>query len=276
LYVAHLDHGMRGGESRRDARFVKDMAGKARLGLVLKKISPTVGKSKLSLEERLREKRYAFFKEACRKTGAGVVATAHTLDDQAETVLMRIVKGASLKGLVGIHPVRVDKNLRFIRPLIEIEKKDITRFLKRKNIPFRTDRTNFENRFLRNAIRNKVLPYLEKYNPCVKRSLSNLADSLREDYEFIEEEKHRRRNLIRPGKYADYILLRDILLQPKALQREIVREALKRAGANIKKLTFRHWKDFDVFMRTREKGKSLDLPGSVRVVKAENRLVFVR
>lgn len=276
LYLAHMDHGIRGAESRRDAVFVKKLAESLGLKLACKKLNPKKIKSKLSLEERLREKRYDFFKKARLALRADCVATAHTLDDQAETVLMRIMKGASLKGAVGIHPVRADKDIKFIRPLIEIEKKDITEYLKKRKVPFRIDRTNLENRFLRNKIRNSILPYLEKINPRVKRSLFNLAESLREDYEFIEEEKKKRQSLIKSKKSSRYIGLPDILLQPKALQKEIVREALKSIGGNIKKLTFRHWKDIELFLRMKEKGKSLDLPGGVKIRKAENRLIFTK
>ncbi|UCD55839.1 MAG: tRNA lysidine(34) synthetase TilS [Candidatus Omnitrophota bacterium] len=274
LFVAHLNHGLRGEESERDARFVKCLAGKMGIKSVSKKLTPKKAKSKLSPEERLREKRYAFFKESCARVGADIVATAHTLDDQAETVMMRIIKGASLKGIVGIHPVRLDGNIKFIRPLIEIEKKDIIKYLKKNRVPFRIDRTNLENRFLRNRIRQRILPYLGKLNPCIKRSLFNLAENLREDYEFIEEEKKKRKSLIKSKKPLHYIVLSDILLQPGALRKEIVREALKSTGGNIKKLTFRHWRDVNNFIRTKKSGKFIDLPGGVKIKKTRDRLIF--
>ena len=276
LYVAHLDHSLRGRESQGDALFVKKLSDKLGIKVVRSKLSKRKSKSKLSLEEILREKRYEFFKKAARKLRVGTVATAHTLDDQAETVLMRLIKGASLKGVVGIHPVRIDKDIKFVRPLIETEKKDILKYLKEKKVPFRTDRTNLEDKFLRNRVRNKVLPYLAKINPRIKRSLFNVAESLREDFEFIEKEKRKTRRLIKTKKSDRHILLRDILLQPKALQKEIIREAMLSIGGNIKKLSFRHWKDIDLFVRRTEKGKSLDLPGRVRIRKTHDSLIFTR
>ena len=189
---------------------------------------------------------------------------------------MRIIKGASLKGVVGIHPVRSEGKLKFIRPLLEVEKKDILKFLKKRKIAFRIDSTNTEERFLRNRVRNKVLPYLAKVNPRIKRALFNLAESLREDFEFIEWEKRRRKAVIKSGKRLSYIELCDILLQPRALRKEIVREALGVSGGNIKKLTYRHWKDIDDFLRTKQKGKSMDLPGGVRVQKTRDRLIFIK
>jgi tRNA(Ile)-lysidine synthase len=276
LCAAHLNHGTRGKESERDAQFVRKLARSLRIKLYYGKLTPLTGVgSKFSPEERLREKRYVFFEKAASAMKCRIVATAHTLDDQAETVLMRIIKGAALRGIVGIHPARVTKNIKFIRPLIEIEKKDIHLFLKNKKIPFRVDRTNSENRFLRNRIRNRVLPYLSKINPRLKRSLSNLAESLRQDFEFIEEEIKKIKPSIKAKKKSlRYVLLRDILLQPKALQKEIVREAFKETGGNIKKLTFRHWRDVDSLIRKKEIGKSLDLPGRVKMRKTRDRIIF--
>ncbi|MBL7155521.1 MAG: tRNA lysidine(34) synthetase TilS [Candidatus Omnitrophica bacterium] len=276
LCVAHIDHAIRGKESRQDALFVKDLAGSLGLKLAFTKLSSKKTKSKLSLEERLREKRYNFFKKAAIKLGAKVVATAHTLDDQAETVLMRVIKGTSLKGIVGIHPLWNTGSIKFIRPLVELEKNGMLEYLHKKKIRFRVDKTNREDRFLRNRVRNRILPYLEKTNPRIKRSLFNLAESLREDFEFIEEEKAKRIRIIKTKKALCYISLRDIFLQPKALRKEIVREALKAVGANIKKLTFRHWKDIDIFIRAKKIGKSMDLPGSVKMCKVRDRLIFTK
>ncbi|MBN1354500.1 MAG: tRNA lysidine(34) synthetase TilS [Candidatus Omnitrophica bacterium] len=280
LYLAHLDHGIRGAESRRDALFVKKLADKLGIKLYSGRLKPAHAakraKARLSLEEELRNKRYAFFKKAAASSGARTVVTAHTLDDQAETVLMRVIKGTALKGLIGIHPVRTDGIIRFARPLIEIEKSEITNYLKNEKIPFRTDSTNRDDKFLRNRIRNKVLPYLEKINPQIRRSLSNLADSLREDFEFIESEKKKIDKMVKTGKHARHIPLADILLQHKALRKEIAREALKSVGGNIKKLTFRHWKDIDGLIRTKKSGKSLDLPGAVKISKTAEKLIFAK
>ena len=275
LYVVHVNHNTRGKESERDAQFIKNLSKTLRIKIACRKLNnPTKAKSKFSLEERLRAARYEFFENAARRLKVRTVATAHTLDDQAETVLMRIIKGASLKGIIGIHPVRDDKHVKFIRPVIDIEKRDIVEYLKKKRLPFRIDRTNEEEKFLRNKIRKKIMPYLAKINPRIRRSLFNLAESLREDFEFIEEEKAKRLRLIKTKPPAQYILLKDVLLQPKALQRELVREALKKSGANIKKLNYRHWKDIDKLLRTSGRGKSLDLPGGVRAIKEAKKIIF--
>ena len=273
LFIAHLDHGIRGRESQEDALFVKRLSKSLKIKVNFKKLKKIPKRSKISLEEYLREERYKFFKDSCKKFGISIVATAHTMDDQAETVLMRIIKGVSLKGLIGIHPVRIDKKIRFIRPLIETEKKDIVSHLDENRIKYRIDKTNLENKFLRNRIRNEVFPFLLKVNPRLKRSLSSMAESLMEDYDFIESEKIKRIKAFKKGKSCT-ILIRDVLMQPKAIRKELVREALKSVGGNMKKFSYRHWKDIDTFISKTEKNSSLDLPGAIKIRKIENRLVF--
>ncbi|MFH1381101.1 MAG: tRNA lysidine(34) synthetase TilS [Candidatus Omnitrophota bacterium] len=276
IYAAHMDHGIRGADSKKDAEFVLNLAKKLKVKCAYEKLNPKKLNSKLSLEENLREKRYEFLKKSAGKFKLNTIATAHTLDDQAETVLMRITKGTSLKGLVGIHPVRDDKKFKFIRPVIEIEKAEILKYLKVNKILFRTDKTNFQNTFLRNRIRNRVLPYLAKINPRIKRSLFNLSVSLSEDFEFIESEKKKRSGILKRACGMQCIMLKDVVLQPKAIQKELMRELIKSAGGNVKKLTFRHWKDIDELMRTKQSGKILNLPDKVSVKKEKDRLVFCR
>lgn len=276
LFVCHLDHSTRGKESSLDAKFVRRLAKKLNLRAVTAKIKEKQSSKKLSKEEWLREKRYLFFKRSARTVRADAIATAHTMDDQAETVIMRVIKGSSIKGLVGVHPVRFENKIKFIRPLIRFEKKELLRFLEKSKIPYCLDRTNKENAFFRNRIRNKLLPHLARYNPRIKRSLCNLAESLKEDFDFIAGEKKKRASLLKGEGPARSICLSSLLLQPKAIQKEMMRETLLLMGANVKKLTYRHWKDIEDFVTKKAKGKSLDLPDGVRVVKAENTINFIK
>lgn len=273
LLVANLDHGMRGKESISDSRFVLDLSGRLDIKCHHEKIR--ISRKDLSLgistEELLRKKRYEFFKKIASKARATVLATGHTLDDQAETILMRIIKGATMKGLVGILPTRMNNNIRIIRPLIHIEKNDILVFMKKNKMHFRTDRTNTDEKYFRNVTRKKILPYLSKYNPRLKRSLSQMAESLQEDYDFIETEKAKR-DLISAKNGKITINLRDIVIQPKSLQREILRDAIIKTGASVKKLTYRHWKEMDNFIRFKRRGQSIDLPGGVIMKREEKTL----
>jgi len=273
LFIANLDHGVRGRESHRDSLFVKKLAKDHKLRLFFKKLDFKKYK-KLSVEETLRLKRYDFFNKTAVKYRINKIATAHTADDLAETVLMRVIKGSSIKGMIGILPKRPAKFALCIRPLIEIEKNDILNFLNKNKISYRIDRTNFDNNYFRNAVRNRIMPYLSRYNPQIKRTLVNIAESLREDMEFIEKSKRERSALIKEGDDAVKIQIKDIAIQPKAIQKEILRDALIKIGSNIKKLNFRHWKDMETLIRIKPTGKSMDLPGGVRISKGKYEMLF--
>jgi len=274
IFVAHLNHAVRGKESDEDADFVRELSHRLGVKMVHGRLPSMKRHPKLSLEEWLRGERYKFLKQAAVRLKVKIIATAHTLDDQAETVLMRIIKGSSAKGLIGIHPVRYEGTVKYVRPLLEIEKTDILGYLADRNILFRRDSSNLKLDFLRNNIRRRVLPYLSRINPRIKYALFNLSSSLKEDFDFIEEEKRIRKKMIRTGKTMRYIPLGGLIAQPKALQREIIREALKSTGGNIKKLTYEHWRNIHLFLKSRPNGKSMDLPGNIKLRKSKKNLVF--
>lgn len=275
LAVAHLDHGLRGAESERDARFVEDLA--RGLGLVYlgARVDLKGRKEKgLSTEESGRAARYAFFRECARNLGANTIATGHTIDDQAETVLMRLIRGSSLKGAAGIPPVREDgSSLRVIRPLIELGKNEITRFLDDNGIAYRIDATNRDAVYFRNLTRHEIIPFLERYNPRLKTALSNFAAHLREDLSFINKEKEKRSAGIVSRRGGSVMLdLKEVIIQPRALVKEIVRDALESAGADLKKLSYKHWKEIEAFIRFKRGEGSLDLPGGVRMTRLKTEL----
>ena len=275
LVVCNLDHGIRGKESSADSSFVKKITEDSNLGFIHKKIDLSKKRSKdLSTEEIAREERYKFFNDAAGAVKAGVIATGHTLDDQAETILMRIIKGASLKGIIGISPVRQEGSLKIIRPLFELEKAEIERYLDERGVEYRIDSTNAEPIYFRNVIRRDIIPFLEKYNPRVKRALCSLAEHLREDFEFINEAKSAVGHFAHSAGASLEIKLKDLAIQPKALQKEIVRDALDKIGGEVKRLNFRHWKEMEQFIKHKRKGSSIDLPGDIRVTRTASSLVF--
>jgi tRNA(Ile)-lysidine synthase len=278
LLVANIDHGIRGKASVRDSQFVMRIARSFGIPCMSLRVDRATYRenNKLSQEEIARKVRYDFLISSARRRGASVIATGHTLDDHAETIVMRIVRGTALRGVVGIPPVRRTRNSRIIRPLIEVTKEEVVDFLKRHTIPYRVDHTNLQDDYFRNRIRNRLLPYLMRYNPRIKYALVNLAENLREDFEFITEEKRRKRLLPVSGRSQRSLKLKDIIIQPTALRKEIMRDALAEAGANIKKVSYKHWKDVDNFIRLKQKGKSIDLPGGIRIRKEENALVFFK
>ncbi|MDD5436051.1 MAG: tRNA lysidine(34) synthetase TilS [Candidatus Omnitrophica bacterium] len=277
VVVCNLDHGLRGEESARDSRLVKEYASRLGLAFVHRKVSLKGRKVKpLSTEELARQVRYDFFNYAAAKSSANVIATGHTLDDQAETVLMRLVKGASLQGIVGISPGREEGDLKIIRPLIEIEKDEIVTYLDGSGIRYRIDSTNREPIYFRNIVRSEIMPFLERYNPRLKRVLFNLAEHLREDFEFIRDEKKRVLDIVRRKRGGVEIKLTDIIVQPKAMQKELLRDSLEKAGGEVKKLSFRHWKEVEALIKYGRRGNSIDLPGNIRASRSDNLISFYR
>ncbi|MFC1548463.1 tRNA lysidine(34) synthetase TilS [Candidatus Omnitrophota bacterium] len=273
IFVANMDHCLRGKESESDSRFVKELSRELELPYEHKKVNVrSGGKKGTSTEEKAREKRYAFLKKAAGKNKCNVITTGHTMDDQAETVLMRVISGSSLSGITGIPPVRYEEGIKIIRPLIRVTREEILAFLGKGGAGYVEDSTNKDIRFMRNMVRIKILPFLEKYNPMLKRSLTNLSDTLREDLDFIEAEREK---VSRHAKDRHtHMKVKDMVLQPKALRKEIFKELFKKAGGNVKKLTYRHWMDMDYFLKSAEKSKSLDFPGDIRVTKSKDEIVF--
>ena len=272
LVVANMDHCLRGSQSESDSRFVMELAAALELECRHKKVRVAEGGAAgASLEEKAREKRYAFLKQAAAKSGCNVIATGHTMDDQAETVLLRVIYGSSLAGISGIYPVRQEGAFRLARPLIRTTRRDILDFLKGARQGYVEDPSNKDLKFLRNSVRHRILPFLEKYNPSLKRSLANLADALREDFIFLDAE---RKKALGKHQGSGSVEMKDIILQPKAVRKEVLKELFRRAGGNVKKLTHRHWMDMDYFIRSAEKGRSLDLPGGIRLSKRDGSVIF--
>lgn len=275
LVVCNLDHCLRGKESRDDTLFVKRVTREMGLAFIHKRSDiKKMKRTGLSTEEAAREIRYEFLLDAAKDANASVIATGHTLDDQAETILMRFIKGSSFKGMLGVAPTRSEGNIRIVRPILEICKEDILEYLDGEGIRYRIDRTNLEPVYFRNVVRAEIMPFLERYNPRLKRVLFNLAEHLREDFEFIEDERRSSRRLVSmKGKIVE-ILLKDVAVQPRAIQKEIVRDALEKAGGEVKKLSFRHWKEVEQLIRRKGKGSAVDLPGDIRVARTERSLIF--
>ena len=164
LSAAHFNHGLRGGESDRDAAFVRDFCAGYGIPFHWEKGNVTAGEK--GLEAAARDARYAFLKSL-----PGKIATAHTADDNAETVLMHMVRGTGLKGLGGIAPV----NGKLIRPMLAVTREEVCAFLEEYSIPHITDSSNDTDLFLRNRLRHPVMPWLKQEHPQLAANISALA-----------------------------------------------------------------------------------------------------
>ncbi|MCB8564021.1 tRNA lysidine(34) synthetase TilS [Fusobacterium ulcerans] len=185
MVLVHINHLLRGKNSDGDEKFSIEYGKKKGLQVFSRKINITaLGKDMgLTLEEAGRKARYDLFKEVFEKIGANKIALAHNKDDQLETFMFRLTRGAGLEGLEGI----VAKRDVYIRPISEIYKKDIVEYLNKNSIPYRIDETNFENEFTRNSIRLDLIPFIEKrYNPKFKDKLYSLIEEIREVNKVLE------------------------------------------------------------------------------------------
>lgn len=206
---AHFNHQLRDAESDRDEAFVRDFCRRYDIGLVVG--SGKVVSGKKGLEAAARDARYAFLKEQ-----PGKVATAHTANDNAETVLMHLVRGTGLKGLGAIAPV----NGRLIRPMLGITRQQVLDFLEQYSLTYVTDSSNETDAFLRNRLRHHVMPVLEQENPRLAENLSALALRLRDDEELLED--------LVSEQYTDCVtVLRDM---PKALRNRALSRFLEKNG----------------------------------------------
>lgn len=189
IYAAHLNHKLRGKEADADEEFVKEFCKKNKIECLIDKkdIRKIAQEKKQSIEETARIERYKLFNEALQKFKANKIATGHTLNDNAETMIFNFIRGSGVSGLRGI-PVKRDN---IIRPLLGLTKEEILDFLKKENVPFRVDSTNLEEVFTRNFIRNKIIPLLSEINPSLYETLSITSDLLRllEKYIQVEEAK---------------------------------------------------------------------------------------
>ncbi len=184
LIVAHVNYGLRGEDSDLDQKLVEKLASRHKLKIKTLTLNPSPkGRGGIS-ENALREIRYDFFEKIRAKNKFDCIAVGHTLDDQAETYLMRIIRGSGLAGMASMK----HKNNRIIRPFLGIAKKEILEYLDRTDKTYRTDETNKEITFLRNKIRNELIPLLEKkYNPNIKETLYKSSLNIAEDYNFIAQ-----------------------------------------------------------------------------------------
>src|SRR3712207_6247692 len=178
--VLHIDHGLRGEESREDAEFVRDLCERLGVRCEVRGIRLEEGPN---LQERARDERYRVAEEVADELGLRAIAVGHTADDVAETVLMNLARGTGLRGLSGIPPVRG----RVVRPIIERTRREVLEYLAGLDQPYRTDPTNLKGKYARNRVRLEVLPVLEELYPGAARNLARGAALAREDLEVLED-----------------------------------------------------------------------------------------
>lgn len=274
LCAAHLNHKLRGAESDQDERFAKELASRLKLKFFSKRIDvkKEAKRKKSSIEETAREVRYRYLEKLADQIKADKIALGHQADDQAETFLMRLLRGAGAAGLSGI-PARRG---RIIRPLIQIKREEIERFLKASRIPCRLDSSNYLTDFFRNRVRLLLLPKIkEQFNPKIVDSLNRATDIISSQQEYVQRKCEQILDDIGTKSRGKVILdLRRFAGYDTCLQREMTRLCVRDLGGDLNQLAFESVDRALGLVRQTKKGKKVRLAHGIWVEVGLNELVF--
>lgn len=256
IRVAHVNYKLREEDSDHDEAFVVSLAKK--YGFPCDVLHPNVSSTQSNLEDALRAIRYDFFETLRQKHGFDTIVVAHTRDDQAETVLLRLLRGSGLLGLQAMRP----RNGALIRPFLQSTRTDILAYLSQKNLSFCTDRTNTDESFTRNRIRHQLIPYLEDhFNPDIRTTLARTALSLADDYCLFQSLADDR--LIPYAKHESSLSFSSSALQAldPALQRHFIRHITQNLVSKPSPLSFAHVEEIRKLTKsTKNKNQTLSLP----------------
>jgi tRNA(Ile)-lysidine synthase len=273
LVVAHLNHMLRGAEANTDEEFVRKLAA-AGHGLPVEvrrvDVREIAAREGRSLEDAGRTARYAFFDEVAVSHSAHVVALAHHADDQAETVLLRLLRGAGASGLCAMAPKSAG---RYVRPLLGITRKEIEEYLQKRGIAWRTDKSNDNVDFLRNRIRHELIPLLTTYNPAISERLAATAHALAADEEFLETATAAAfAGHGKTGVNGVTLSVYGVRTEPRAIRLRLYRLAILRARGDLARISFRHLQAIDRLIFSPGPHPALTLPDGLRVAKSYGEL----
>lgn len=264
ILIAHVNHGVRGDEALRDEMFVKEIANRLKLPFFSTQVD-MVGLAKkegITAEEAGRKLRYGFFREIIKTHGSGKIAVAHNKKDQAETLLMRIMRGTGVDGLKGMDFKTGD----IIRPILDIDRWEIEKYIQDKEIPTVLDKTNLQSIYTRNKVRIELIPYIEKnFNPNIIDTLYRLSENASLDSEFLEEYSIKRYNsLIKKADDNCIILNYDgFKIENKAIKRRIIRKTILDLIHTLQGIEEIHISSVVEMFDRKETGKRINLPNGI-------------
>lgn len=274
LAVAHMNHGFRP-ESASEAVFVREIAEGFGLPCVVEEahLGERLAGLPVNCQDEARKVRYDFLERAADEIGADRIAVGHNADDQAETWIMRVIRGAGAKGLSAIPPVRG----RIIRPLLDITREEIMEYLSENGIGYVTDKSNLKTVYLRNSLRMRLMPMVKEYNPEAVTALVHSAEILRQEDNLLDSLANDALSRISAEK--DGLLRIDaagFCALHEALKRRVVRLACARTKGDTLGLSYGHVIDAVRLLTGSGTGKGIDLPGGVRVETGYGEVVFRR
>ncbi|PWB81602.1 MAG: tRNA lysidine(34) synthetase TilS [Candidatus Methylomirabilota bacterium] len=275
LHVAHLNHNLRGAESAETADFVRTYCKTHRIPLTVMTADENMLHDRRvgSVQAVARELRYRFLERVADEQKAGKIALGHHRDDQAETVLMNLIRGSGGRGLGGIPPVRN----RIIRPLIDSTREEIERYVRKTGIPYVEDSSNRTLVYSRNRIRRRLLPELAKrYNPRIVHALANAATIFEAEDSLLSEmaEKQLRRVLVSQSREGCVLALHRMATLPAAIRWRMIRCVAEELRGGRPGLTFQQTLAIDRLVVTRAARGTVHAPGGLRAQRAGGSLVF--
>ncbi len=282
LHVAHLHHAIRGADADADADFVAALATDWGLPCTVERIDvqAIAERDKLALEEAARHARYTFLYRVAQQVGATRIAVGHNADDQSETVLMHLLRGAGPAGLRGMLPstrlrdyhllsasLRPSPEVKLIRPLLHIPRADIEAYCAEQQLTTRFDRSNLDTTFFRNRLRHEVLPYLAQINPRIAQRLRHLAEVVRADYDMLYEFVSVAWDTLLVKESADTLSfnLAGWRGQPLSIQRAIIRCAAYKLCHSLRDVSFIHVEDAVRVAQHGATGMQATLPHGLRL-----------
>jgi tRNA(Ile)-lysidine synthase len=268
LAAVHFNHHLRGPESDADELFVGERA--VELGIDClhgeADVARAAREKHRNLEATARNLRYRFFFSLLAPGRLDKLVTAHTANDQAETVLLRLLRGTGTRGLGGIYPVLEGK---IVRPFLNITRAEIERELRERKLEWRLDSTNLNPQFRRNKIRMELLPWLRKeFNSEIISSLKELADRARDDEEYLEQQARERAGAWRVREGAEErIPVRSLTEFPPAVARRVLRQMILAVRGNLRGITYQHVESLRRLVAVAQSGRKIVLPGGCEARK---------
>ena len=276
IIVAHVNHLIRD-EAKDDEIFVKDFCEKIGVQFYSKSIDiqKIANNNKIGTEEAGRNARYEFFDEVLKKTDSNKVAIAHNKNDKVETMIMNVLRGSGIAGLKGIEPI---KNGKYIRPLIECERFEIEQYCKDKQIDARIDRTNFENIYTRNKVRNVVIPYIkEEFNPNIVQTMDRLSQLIKEEDEYLDKVVRDKYNeLILEENLREFVMnLKEFNKQEKVIKSRILLYTISRLLGTTKGIEKIHIEDVIKLCENNIGNKYLTPNKNIKILVKHSKIYFI-
>lgn len=277
IVVAHINHMIRK-EAIEDEEYVQNYCAKNNIECYVKRIDvqKNANINKIGTEEAGRNARYEFFREIMQKTNSNKIAIAHNKNDKIETIIMHLLRGSGVSGLKGIEPIR--DNL-YIRPLIECERTEIERYCEENKLNPRIDKTNFENEYTRNKIRNIVIPYIkQEFNPNIIETLDRLSQVITEENDYMDQIAEETYNKILVEKNDTQILLnlKDFNKQENVIKNRVILFTVKQLMGSSQGIEKIHIQDIIKLCSNNIGNKFLTPNKNIKVLVKDKKIYFIR